>query len=441
MKILIISHYFPPENNMAMIATLRPLSWAKYWSRAGHEVCVLTTAKRENQNLQSQLSQNISGNVRIEGVKYLLSRPEVKPAIKTESHKSGNSFGIYPFLRQILIKSRQLIGAGYLFYGSDFWILPAIKKGLEIYKEWKFDIIVSTFGPPASHIVARILKQKLNIFWVADYRDLWYGYDFRTARFPFSVIEENIEKYSTSKANLITTISDGFRENLNLRFNIKTATIPNGYEYGNIESSTVTTNFFASDGKIRLVHTGSIYPQKRDPSLLFEAINRLKESVCDLEKRIEILFYGWDLANLEDLISKYTVGDIVKIKGFVDRQVSLAVQKESDALIFLDWHNPKIDGILTGKIFEYMFSGTPILGIGASLNTAAGRLIKESETGVLLGTSVEAIANTIKRLIDGEKLEYSPKKEILSQYTRETLANKMLNEIMDAYSTYKNINK
>ena len=43
MKILIVSIYFPPYNS---IASLRPYSWAKWWSRQGHEVTVLTMPKR-----------------------------------------------------------------------------------------------------------------------------------------------------------------------------------------------------------------------------------------------------------------------------------------------------------------------------------------------------------------------------------------------------------
>ena len=430
MKILIIAHYFPPENNMAMMATLRPLSWAKYWSKAGHDICVLTTAKTENQNLQSQLSSNISGSVRIEGVKYLLSRPEIntKPQVNTQNKR----FSLYPFLRKILINTRQFIGAGSLFYSSDLWIFPAIKKGLAIYQEWQFDVIVSTFGPPASHIVASALKKKLNVFWVADYRDLWHGYDFGNAKYPFSIIEENMEKNSVSKANLITTISDEFRKNLTHRFKIPTITISNGFEHSNI--NTDTTIIFPCDSKIRLVHTGSIYPQKRDPTILFKAVNRLQESISELDQKLEILFYGWDFANLQELINKYKVSDVVKIGGFVNREVSLAVQKCANALIFLDWHNPQVDGVLTGKIFEYMFSGTPILGIGATLETAAGRLIQESGTGILLGGSIEMIANTIKKLLDRETLEYSPRQEILQQYTREFLANKMLQEIIINYT-------
>ena len=47
MKILIISDYFPPLNS---IASLRPYSWAKFWSKMGHDVTVLTTQKYKKEN-------------------------------------------------------------------------------------------------------------------------------------------------------------------------------------------------------------------------------------------------------------------------------------------------------------------------------------------------------------------------------------------------------
>jgi glycosyltransferase involved in cell wall biosynthesis len=436
MKILIIAHYFPPENNMAMIATLRPLSWAKYWSKSGHDVCVLTTAKTQNQNLQSQLSEDISGSVRIEGVKYLLSRPDINTKDQVQTQRKR--FSLYPFLRKILINTRQFIGAGSLFYGSDLWILPVIQKGLAIYQEWQFDIIVSTFGPPASHIVASALKEKLNVFWVADYRDLWHDHHFSRARFPFSFIENNLENTTVKNADMMTTVSLPLANKLTHRFKKTITTIANGFEYSSINE--IQPNAYLDTQKIHLVYTGNLYLQKQNIQPLFEAINLLIKEDDSIQQKLEILIYGWDTGNLSEIIRTYCLANIVSIKGFVPRETVISLQRDADALIFLDWNDKNEQGILTGKIFEYMFSGTPILGIGASQKTSAGKLIQESGTGILLGNSVGMIANTIKKLLNKEPLEYSPRQEILQQYTREFLADKMLQEIIINYNKYSNVN-
>src|SRR5689334_24833420 len=46
MRILLVSPYFPPQN---AVASLRVHAFAQCWARAGHDVTVLTTAKRSDQ--------------------------------------------------------------------------------------------------------------------------------------------------------------------------------------------------------------------------------------------------------------------------------------------------------------------------------------------------------------------------------------------------------
>src|SRR5262245_26176172 len=46
MRILLVTPYFPPQN---AVASLRTHAFAFEWSRAGEDVAVLTTAKREDQ--------------------------------------------------------------------------------------------------------------------------------------------------------------------------------------------------------------------------------------------------------------------------------------------------------------------------------------------------------------------------------------------------------
>ncbi len=43
LKILVITYDWPPRNS---IGTHRPYSWAKYWSKLGAEVTVLTSQKK-----------------------------------------------------------------------------------------------------------------------------------------------------------------------------------------------------------------------------------------------------------------------------------------------------------------------------------------------------------------------------------------------------------
>ena len=433
MKILIITHEFPPLNT---IGALRPYSWAKYWSRMGHDIKVITTKKEKFDGiLNSEFDWSDLNAVEIEELEYLPSvfRPKTSLSpVQKNQVKEKQKFDFYSIIKTYSKYIRQLLGVGSLISIRDLWIPPAVKRALQIYQYWKFDCIVSTYGPPAPHIVAGIIKRKLNIFWLADYRDLWYQTHYLATKFPFSILQKEIENFIVSKADRITIVSDPLKERLRERFGNKVVTIPNGFDTE--KKPKELHSIFQKDCKIRLAYTGKIRKYKQDLNPLFEAICRLKQQRLNLQSKLEVLFYGWQLEKVPSLIENYNLSDIVKLPGAVYREDALQIQRSVDALLFFDWEDDSVDGILTGKIFEYMYSGTPVLGIGASEKTAAGRLIQEAGIGICLGKSVEKIAKCIEKLLNHEEIYYSPSQEVLQQYTRESLAKKMLEQIIE----YKN---
>ena len=144
---------------------------------------------------------------------------------------------------------------------------------------------------------------------------------------------------------------------------------------------------------------------------------------------MEILFYGKELGEIPDLIDSYKLGEIMKIAGFVNRQEILTIQRQADALIFLDWKDTSTDGILSGKIFEYLYAGTPILGIGSYQSLAPGYLLEESGCGLCLEDSSEGIESVINQLLLGYPIPYSPDSSVLQRYSRQKLAERMIEKI------------
>lgn len=424
MRILIVAHYFPPEDGGAVMASQRPYSWAKYWSKMGHDITVLTTAKRVYND------PNFATNFQIQGVNYWAARPQTGLQDQ-KSPQQSISFKqrITPLLRKLLVTIHHLLGTGTLLFASNAWVYPAVKQAIRLHKAQPFDVIVSTYGPPCSHWVGGILKRRLNTFWVADYRDLWFGYDFLITRWPFSRLEEKLENYLLSKADLITTVSDGFTEQLSQRFQKQTITITNGFD---LEERPIIPSLKKDNtSKITIVHTGNIYPGKRDPTLLFQSLNYLRQKLRIDLSSLEILFYGWDFGNLPELVEEYQLQATIQLAGFIERKQALEIQQQADILLYLDWQDPKVNGIIGGKLYEYMFSGTPILAINASPNTAAGQIITDCQLGICAGHTTTVIANHFKNLLANPVISYQPNLEKLKEFTREGLAQKMLNSITE----------
>src|SRR4030067_2582727 len=428
-KMLIISYCFPPLN---VIASLRVYSWAKYWSRMGYEICVLTAKKNHRDgSLDLPIDADVATSVRIEETPYKSFRK------KPFHQKKGNNlspekkrFSVISAAKQC---AKKIISVIRRFTGADpysphLWVFPAAKKALEIHKQWPFDLVVSSYGPPASHIIGSILKKKLPVYWVADYRDLWYGNYFYSAKWPFSYLEYLIEHLFVKKADFITTVSDPLKDNLTSLFGNKVATIENGFDNEDLDKIG-TTGVFPDDGKIRLVYTGRIYAEKQDYMQLLKALAILKSRGIPLPEKLEVVFYGFLLEPIRNMIAKYNLENNIVIHGFVERKTALQAQRDADALIFFDWQDPTAKGMLTGKFFEYMFSGTPILNISNSCDTINSKLVEEAGIGVNVVGSAETLAAAIDTLIRGGKLPYHPSQEVLLRFTRRRLAEKMIQEI------------
>ncbi|MEK7298101.1 MAG: hypothetical protein AAB069_09395, partial [Planctomycetota bacterium] len=160
-----------------------------------------------------------------------------------------------------------------------------------------------------------------------------------------------------------------------------------------------------------------------------KALAILKGRGIPLQEKLEVLFYGFLLEPVMNMAAKYHLENIIIMHGFVDRKTALQAQRDADALIFFDWQDPTAKGMLTGKFFEYMFSGTPILNISNSCDTINSKLVEEAGIGINFIGSAEKLADVIETMLRGDKLPYHPSQEVLLRFTRRHLAEKMIKEI------------
>ncbi|MHC1784029.1 MAG: glycosyltransferase family 4 protein [Anaerolineaceae bacterium] len=426
MKILIITNAFPPLNS---IASLRPYSWAKYWSEVGHEICVLTTEKTSSSGwLDLKMDPEVAARIRVVPVPFFVFRN--KTLNKTETGMlSAKTGGRFQFARQVVRWLRKNVFGSFLD-SRMFWIKPAVCKALEIYATWKFDLIISTYDPPAAHIIASQLHWRLGVPWTADYRDLWSGSHIEKPVFPLDRIEKSLEERTMKGAFLLSTVSDNLRDQLKTRFHQPVVTVENGYDEDDFRRIE-TTFEFPLDGCVRILYTGKINKGKQDPTPLFQALAALQRQEKISPGQLEVLFFGQWLEQLPEMIAKSGLWDYVKVMGFMERETILRMQKAADLLLFLEFNWPGVDGILTGKLFEYMAAGRPILGIGMEESKATARLIHEAGIGTTFNRDPEPIAEFIESFLNGKAAPYYPNPKVIQRYSRRKLAKKLLHEITD----------
>jgi len=152
MKILILTSAFPPLN---VISSSRPYSWAKYWSRLGHEVTVVTRSKTVKDGpLNFEFNPDDMKDVKIFELKawpFRIKRPAPEKWVHAKKIP-------------ILTNLRRYMEAFWVIRFKDFWGFPVIKKLSRLRKIFPYEIVVSTYRPPGSHIIASYLKKNLTYF-------------------------------------------------------------------------------------------------------------------------------------------------------------------------------------------------------------------------------------------------------------------------------------
>ena len=135
------------------------------------------------------------------------------------------------------------------------------------------------------------------------------------------------------------------------------------------------------------------------------------------------------LSALSPLIERYHLHEIVTTQGSVPFKESIQKQGESTALLVLAETKPGSEWVLTGKIFEYLGAGRPILAI-ACKGGEIDQLLKRTGGGIL-STEVQEIKEIIQKWLDEFKnygkiiTGYSPDPGIIKQYTRREQARKL----------------
>ena len=259
--------------------------------------------------------------------------------------------------------SKSLSLAGEIFAYPDsmkYWKEPAVEAASEIIENEKIDAILSTSSPITSHIIAHDLKEKYNIPWVADLRDLWNLNPYINHTFIRRHFEKRLEMRTFKNVDALTTTTELAKETLQgIHPDKKITTVVSGFDPQDFEKTKQTKN----SEKLTLMYAGSLYSGKRDPSILFDAIGQLiSENKIDSDNII-VDFYG-DETNLRELSQKYGITDNVNIHGRITQSEVLKHQMNSDVLLLISWMNESEKMFIPGKVYDCIGCRKPILSIG-----------------------------------------------------------------------------
>lgn len=277
------------------------------------------------------------------------------------------------------------------------WIKPAVKAGDRLLESESFDAIISSSSPVTAHIVAKKLKEKYKIPWIADLRDLWT----QNHNYPYSwwrkIFEKQFEIKTLLPADVLVTVSQPLAEKLKeLHKKKEIYTITNGFDPKDLNYPS-----YSLAKKFTITYAGTLYAGRQDPKDFFIALKELiSQGVID-QGDIEIRFYSGKIPWLEKEIEEYKLGNLVKTYEKTPKDQICEKQNESQFLLLIYWGDKKEKGWQSSKIFGYLAAQRPILVIGGGGNDVVERMIEETKSGVYCKD-----INDIKRTLRKFYLEY-----------------------------------
>ncbi|HYP06186.1 MAG TPA: glycosyltransferase [Bryobacteraceae bacterium] len=384
MKILIISHAFPPFNSMGAV---RIGKTAKYLHRAGHDVRVLTA---KDQALDPSLPVEIPSD-NVISTQWIAVNRIAEPMVGGRSAAATRGYRpAADWADSLMRRGKSML---HIPDGEIGWLPFAVREGRRIVKDWNPDVILASARPFTSLLAARLVARQQQTPWVAEFRDLWVDshlYEFGRLR---HFIDSRLERWAMETASAIVSVTDGFCSSLAEKYGKRTVRVMNGFDDEDVVPGEPEVG-----GPLRLVYTGLIIEGKRDPSPLLQAIRDAQLTGDDLQ----VSFYGRYMEPVRRLAEKYDVKGIVSIHDQVPYRESLRLQRTADALLLINWNHPGENSVQTGKVFEYIRSGRPILAIGSS-TSAAATLVSERQAGAVATTPNE-IALQLKSWVNEKRL-------------------------------------
>jgi hypothetical protein len=166
----------------------------------------------------------------------------------------------------------------------------------------------------------------------------------------------------------------------------KFSVLPNGYDEADFENVSPVRR---EPGPLRLVHTGEIYLDLRDPRPLLAAAKNLIDSGFANREELRIRFIGAGPALASDEFQNWLrdkgVTDLVEIDDHVSHRECIAEQLGADALLLLQCAS-KSNRQIPAKAYEYLRSGRPVLSV-VPVESATAGLIRSTKAGWIVDAS------------------------------------------------------
>lgn len=400
MKIVFITHYFPPLNSSG---ARRINAFAKYLSGWGHQVTVITTKKSGRDGL---LTEAVPNYLRLLEINNL---GQVSSSVIPPQADGGVKVGVETrsWLGRILLKIKRTVMKVFgqlvdhrLLFAMQFASPVLATEVRDVLRE--ADVVMSSCPPWPTHLAGWFVKKRFKKCWVADYRDQFSGNHILRGSLVSRPVEVFLEQWLLRLADCVTVISAPMKDYYE-KFHLNVFCIENGYDENVFEEASLalgTTYDSLDKGELVIRYMGSITVD-RIPKVFFQAIAQLNRLSG---RKLIVEFYG------ESTLLRSALYDVAPdVVSYVRFHPQLSYIKAiqsmltADALFFVetsDSSSHSARGVLTTKLFEYLAAQKPIVA-EISRESLAAQYIEQSGLGVVVSTDLTDMLLGLTSLREG----------------------------------------
>jgi len=372
-KVLIITYYWPPGGGAGV---QRWLKMARYLPEYGIEPVILTvhpdyaTYPVTDMSLEKDVPTTLEVH-RTRATDYFRMLSRDKSTVPSAGFASqGKPSSIEKLARFVR-------GNFFIPDPRKGWNSFAYKKACELIQSHNITTIITTSPPHSTQLIGLKLKKEFpEIRWIADLRDPWtdiYYYNEFYPTLPARMADRRYEKSVITGADRLIAVGKRLAELFSGRYPAATnrfTVIPNGYDP---EDFTGLTPIVPE--RFTITYVGTLSPSYNIVAFA-ESLSSLHKSGKDFVVR----FTGMVSDQQKRLLLEKLPKEKLIFNDYCDHSKAVKEMLGASLLMLLIPEHKSSRVILTGKLFEYIATGKPVLCIGPVDGDAAD-IVNELHNG------------------------------------------------------------
>lgn len=427
-RVLIISYYWPPTGGSGV---QRWVKFAKYLPLEGWLPVIYTPENPEQLAVDASLEAEIPAEAEIVKTRIIEPYELYRKFLRKSGHGEA-AVEVNPVNAQnkSLLQKAAMWVRGNLFRPDPrcLWIGPSVRFLKNYLKDHPVDLIVSTGPPQSMHMIGRRLSLETGLPWIADFRDPWTKifYFKHLAMMPSTLKwHQRMEKKVLDAASAVVAVSPLVQQDFQAVTQTPVELITNGFDECDFPKGRCEDAVGGPDKDFVITHTG-LFAADGNPTVLWKVLADKCRADENFRKHLKIKLVGKTDSQITDSLEAVGLSDNVINLGYQPHAVAVEEQRTASLLILPLRKEPEYKAVLPGKLFEYLASWRPVLGIGQT-DGAMSIVLNTTKTGLVLDWNDEASVSRFIELCWKNHLagRLTVEDADISQFTRKELTRRM----------------